>query len=73
MAGGAQVGRVEQGDIPCQKVNFEKLFSGASNLPGVFSLLLGNNLVEVRIWGEGLVMDPAFGREKCDLQSGNNR
>ena len=43
VAGGAQVGRVEQGEILCQKADFQKLLHGTINLPYlmVFALILG--------------------------------
>jgi len=60
VARGAQV---EQGGNPCQRMDLQKLLPGARNLPGVFPLLLGTFLRRFGIWGEGLVLDPPFGRE----------
>ena len=57
------MGMVDQGGHPCQKMDFQTLPSGASNLPGVFAIILG----PLRGWSEGVgrgsVFDPSFGRE----------
>ena len=49
---GGQVG------IPHQKVDHQKLIPNASNLPGVFAIILGHYGEGLGVWGEGSVLDP---------------
>ena len=44
------------GRVPCQKVDFQKLLPGTSNLPGMFAMIVfGGGL---GVWGENPVLDP---------------
>jgi len=40
------------------EVDFQKLFSGAINLPGVFAIILRTFGAGPGVWGEGPVLDP---------------
>jgi len=72
VARGAQVGRVEMGGNPYQKVDFQKLLPGTINLPGVFAMILGAFWCKSKGLGWRFGFGPPFGRENCHLQTGTN-